>query len=81
MSPTFSSENLRGKRKNLTWSYEKFPYTNRNVKRAKWQHSNTTKRFDYTAIADRLRRSVVLTTATQRVWLTGLRAKPSHSPQ
>ena len=43
------------KGKDLNQSYDKSPYTNRNVKRAKWQHKNVTKTFDYTAIADRLR--------------------------
>ena len=37
------------------------------------------------SITQRLRtdlgRSVGVTTATQLVWLTGLRAQPSHSPQ
>ena len=31
------------------------PYANRNVKRAKWQHKNIIKKFDYTAITDQLR--------------------------
>ena len=37
--------------------------------------NNATKKFDYTAVADRV------TTATQLVWLTGLRARPSNFPQ
>ena len=41
-----------------------------------------TKKFDYTATAGKLRTaSVGVTTATQMVWLTGLRAQPSHSLQ
>ena len=37
--------------------------------------NNATKKFDYTAVADRLRRvSRSNYTATQLVWLTGLRA-------
>ena len=31
------------------------PYTNRNLQKAKWQHKNATKTFDYTTIADPLR--------------------------
>ena len=41
--------------RDLTKSYGKSPYTNRNVKKATWQHKNVTKKVDYTAIADRLR--------------------------
>ena len=36
-------------------SYDKSPYTNRNVKRAKWQHKQRHKKFDHTAVTDRLR--------------------------
>ena len=37
-------------------SYDKSPYTNRNVKKATWRHKDVTKSSpDYTAIADRLR--------------------------
>ena len=43
--------------------------------------NNATKKFDYTAIADDLGRSVGVTSTTQLVWLTGLRAQPSNSPQ
>ena len=43
---------IREKGRDLTQSYDKSPYTNRNVKRAKWQHKQ---RFDYTAVANRLR--------------------------
>ena len=43
----------RKKRRNLTRSYDKSPFTNRNVKRATWQH-------DYTAVG--------VTTVTQLVW-------------
>ena len=39
----------------LTQSYDKSPYTNRNVKRAKWQQKQRNKKLDYTAIADRLK--------------------------
>ena len=39
----------------LTQSYDKSPYTNRNVKRAKWQHKQRHKKSDYTAVADRFR--------------------------
>ena len=34
--------------------YDKSPYTNKNVNRAKWQHEQRHKKLDYTAIADRL---------------------------
>ena len=53
-----SYENLLTKRKkgrDLTQSYDKSPYTSRNVKREKWQHKQCHKKFAYTAIADRLR--------------------------
>ena len=45
----------RQKGGDLTQSYDKSPYTNRNIKRAKWQHKQRHKKFDQTAIADRLR--------------------------
>ena len=35
--------------------YDKSPYTHRKIKKATWQHKNTTNKFDYTTIADRLR--------------------------
>ena len=46
--------------------------------------NNATQKIDYTAVADRLLkkgRSVGITKAIQLVWLTGLRAQPSNSPQ
>ena len=43
------------KGRNLTQSYDKSPCTHRKLYKTKWQHKNTTKNFDYTAIADRLR--------------------------
>ena len=65
----------REKGRDLTQSYDKSPYTNRNVKRAKWQHKPTPQK---SSIKQRLRtdlgRSVGVTTATKLVWLTGLRA-------
>ena len=48
------SVRIREKGRDLTQSYDKSPYTNRNIIMAKWQH-NATKKFDYTAVADRLR--------------------------
>ena len=45
----------REKGRDLTQSYDKSPYTNRNVKMSKWQHEQRHKKFDYTAVADRLR--------------------------
>ena len=38
----------------LTQSYDKTPYTNRKFE-SKGQHTNATKHFDYTTIADRLK--------------------------
>ena len=45
----------REKGRDLTQSYDKSPYTTRNVKRAKWQQKQHHKKFDYTEVADRLR--------------------------
>ena len=46
----------------MTWKKEEIwfsiwqsPFTNRNVTKAKWEHKNTTKKFDYTEIEDRPR--------------------------
>ena len=44
-------------------------YDNRNVRRAKWQHKNERLRTDLGLSVWEL-----VTTATQMVWLTGLRA-------
>ena len=51
------------------------PYTNKNVKRAKWHkwHKQRHKKFDYRAVADRLRPvswSTFVTMATKLVWFT-----------
>ena len=46
---------LRQKGGDLTQSYDKSPYTNRNVKRQSDNTINATKKFDETAIAERLR--------------------------
>ena len=43
------------KRRDLTQSYDKSPYTRRKIEKAMWQHKNATKDFDYITIADRLR--------------------------
>ena len=43
------------KGRNLTHSYDKSPYTDRKIQKARWKHKNATKNFDYTTIADRLR--------------------------
>ena len=48
-----SSSEKKGR--DLTQSYYKSPYTNANVKRATRQHKDVNKKFDYSAIADRLR--------------------------
>ena len=49
------------KERDLTQSFNKNPYTNRKVKRAKGQHKQCHKKFDYTAIADRLRMVIWVT--------------------
>ena len=46
---------VREKRRDLTRSYDKSPYTHRKPQKATWQHTNATKDFHYTTIADRLR--------------------------
>ena len=62
---------MREKGRDLTQSYDKSPHTNRNVKRAQWQHKQRHKK---SSITQRLRtdlgRSVGVTTVTQLVWLT-----------
>ena len=67
---------LREKGRDLTQSYDKSPYTNRNVKKGKVTTQQSTQQ--KSSIKQRLRtdlgRSVGVTTATQLVWLTGLRA-------
>ena len=45
----------REKEGDLTQSYDKTPYTNRKFENQKTTHTNATKNFDYTTIADRLR--------------------------
>ena len=45
----------REKGRDLTRTCDKSPHTNRKFRNAKWQHKNTTKMFDFTAIAGRLR--------------------------
>ena len=45
----------RENRRDLTQSYDRNPYTHRKVQKAKQQHKNPTKNFDYITIADRLR--------------------------
>ena len=45
------------KGRDLTQSRDKSPNTHRQSKKAKWQHKNVVKNFDYTTIADRLRTS------------------------
>ena len=61
----------------LTQAYDKSPYTNRIVKRAKWQHQQRHKK---NSIKQQLRtdlgRSVGVTTATQLVWLTWFTGPP-----
>ena len=43
--------------------------------------NNDTKKFDYTAVADRLRTVSLSNYGPQLVWLTGLPAQHSHFPQ
>ena len=45
----------REKEGDLTQSYDKIPYTNRKFENQRTTHTNATKNFDYTTIADRLR--------------------------
>ena len=45
----------REKEGDLTQSYDKTPYTNRKFENQRKTHTNATKNFDYTTIADRLR--------------------------
>ena len=48
---------LKEKGRDLTQSYDKSPYNcwKRQFQKAKWQHKNAAKNFDYKTIADRLR--------------------------
>ena len=75
--------NPREKGRDLTQSYDKSPYTNRNVKRAKWQHKQRHKKVRLNSrLRTDLGRSVGVTKATQLVWLTGLRAQlPTNREQ
>ena len=73
---------VREKRRKLTQSYDKRPYTHRKIQKATRQYKNATK----TSFTHRLRidlgRYVGVTTATQLVWLNWLTiSQPSHSPQ
>ena len=43
------------KGRDLTKSYDKSPYTDREIQKATWQHKISTKNFDYLTIAGRLR--------------------------
>ena len=45
----------REKEGDLTQSYDKTPYINRKFENQRTTHTNATKNFDYTTIADRLR--------------------------
>ena len=46
---------IREKGRDLTQYYDKRPYTDRKIQKATRQHENARKKFDYIAIADRLR--------------------------
>ena len=72
---TYEEYRSRQKGGDLTQSYDKSPYTNRNVKGTKWQHKQRHKKSSIKQqLRTDLKRSVGVTTATQLVWLTGLRA-------
>ena len=49
------TEKKREKEGDLTQSYDKTFYTNRKFENQRTTHTNATKNFDYTTIADRLR--------------------------
>ena len=72
----------KNKGRDLTQSYGNSPFTSRNVKKGKVTTQTMPKK---SSITQRLRtglgRSVGVTTTTQLLWLTGLRAQPSHFPQ
>ena len=54
--PFVYDHTLRGEKEgDLTQSYDKTPYTNRKFENQRTTHTNATKNFDYTTIADRLR--------------------------
>ena len=72
---------VRQKGGDLTQYYDKSPYTNRNVKRAKWQHKQRQKSSIKQQLRTDLGRSVGVTTATQLLWLTWFTGPPSHSLQ
>ena len=63
---------LKEKGRDLTQSYSKSTYTNRNVKRAKWNTNKATNSSITQRLRTDLRRSVGVTTATQLVWLTSI---------
>ena len=71
----------REKGRDPTQSYDKSPYTSRNVKRGKWQHKQRHKKFDYTAVSDRLGMVSWSNYGHPTGVVTGLRAQPSYSPQ
>ena len=74
-------QDTRQKGGDLTQSYDKSPYTNRNVKRENDNTSNATKKFDLTAIADRLR-TVSWSNYSYPTGVVNLvYGPPSHSPQ
>ena len=43
------------KKGKMTQSYDKRPYSHRQIQKALWQHKNATTNFDYYRIVDRLR--------------------------
>ena len=69
----------RKKGRNLTQSYDKIPYTNRTVKRAKWQHKQRQRKFDFTSIADRLRTVSMSNYGHQTGVVIRFTRQPSHS--
>ena len=76
-----SYENPRQTGRYPTQSYYKWPYTNRNVKGAKWQHKQRHKKFYCTAVADRPRTVGWSNYSHQTGVDNRFTGPPSHIPQ
>ena len=72
---------FKDKGRYMTKSYDKSPYDRKNVKTAKWKHKQRHKKFDHTAVADRLGTVSWSNYDHPTGVVTGLRAQPSNSPQ
>ena len=70
---------IKEKRRDLTQSYDKSPYTHNKNKKAMWQHKNATKNFDYATIADRFR-TVIWSNSSQPTGVDKPVYKRSISP-